>query len=167
MFRILLLLNHLLDEFIDLLHPVSGVSTFVEVQELCGETSIGARKLEWVQELVGGFEIVSDSEDLVHEILHANNIDLAKVVLNDLIVRQSDPLLVNFAESTLVKQVTDGLEVRGPISNVRLHHSQHVDRGLVQFHEHTIVDLAQTKELQNLAHLWGNTNDTTDTNNKG
>ena len=38
-----------------------------------------------------------------------------------------------------------------PPSDVRLSNSQHVDGGLVQFDEDTIVDLSQTEQLHDLA----------------
>merc|ERR1712156_1072453 len=61
------------------------------------------------------------------------------------------PLAVNFDKSTLVNQFTN---------------PQHVDGGLVQFDENTIVDLSETEKLQNFANLWGNLIDTTDTHDK-
>ena len=44
---------------------------------------------------------------------------------------------------------------------------QHVDGGLVQFDENTIVDLSETEKLQNFANLGGDLVDTTDTHDKG
>lgn len=47
-----------------------------------------------------------------------------------------------------------------PPSNVGLSNAQHVDGGLVEFDEDTVKDLAQTQQLQNLAHFGAHTVDT-------
>lgn len=54
-----------------------------------------------------------------------------------------------------------------PPSDVRLHDGQHLAGGLVDLHEHGVVDLAQTQQLQDLADLGANTHDTTNTDDKG
>merc|ERR1719317_1210691 len=71
--------------------------------------------------------------------------------------------MVDLTVTTLVDQFASGLQVRETISNERFNQTKHVDGGLVQLDEDTILDLAQTEKLQNLANLRGNTHDTTDT----
>jgi len=41
-----------------------------------------------------------------------------------------------------------------------LNNSQHVDCGLIQLNEDTIVNLNESKQLKNLSHLWTYTIDT-------
>lgn len=53
-------------------------------------------------------------------------------------------------ESTFVQQGTDGLERWVSVGDVRLGNAQHVECGLVQLHECSVVDLAKTKEAQDL-----------------
>ena len=48
-----------------------------------------------------------------------------------------------------------------PPGNVGFHQSQHVDGGLIELDEHSIVDLPQSEELQDLPHTWTHTIDTT------
>ena len=47
-----------------------------------------------------------------------------------------------------------------PIGNIWLRNSKHVDCGLVQLNEDTIMDLAKTEQLKNLSHLWTHAIDT-------
>lgn len=63
-------------------------------------------------------------------------------------------------ESALVEQITGSLERWISVSNVRLGDTQHVECSLVELHECGVVDLTQTKELQDLLHFRGNFVDT-------
>lgn len=56
-------------------------------------------------------------------------------------------------KSTFVYQFADRLQIRVAPCNVRLNNTQHVDGGLVQLDENTIVDLSQTEQLQNFTDL--------------
>ena len=49
---------------------------------------------------------------------------------------------------------------RIPIGDVVLHELQHDERGLVHLHEHAVVNLTQTQELQDLGGLRSHTVDT-------
>lgn len=66
------------------------------------------------------------------------------------------------SESALVNELADGLEVGVPVGHVRLHQTQHLDGRGVELHEHRVVDLAKAEELQDLAHLGGDADDTAD-----
>ena len=48
-----------------------------------------------------------------------------------------------------------------PPGDVGFHQSQHVDGRLIQLDEHSIVDLPQSEELQDLPHTWTHAIDTT------
>jgi len=87
--------------------------------------------------------------------------------LNEGVVSDGNTLLVELEESTLVDELADGLKVGVTISNVRFNETKHVNGGLVELYKHTVVDLTEAEELQDLAGLWGNGVDTADANNKG
>lgn len=56
--------------------------------------------------------------------------------------------------TTFVDEFANWFQVRVSPCNVWFSDTQHVDGGFVQFDENTIVDLAQTEQLQNLTHFW-------------
>merc|ERR1719340_605687 len=62
---------------------------------------------------------------------------------------------------------TRSLEVMGVLLPSTFTNPQHVNGGLVQLDENTIVDLSETEELQNFANLGSDLVDTTDTHDKG
>ena len=99
-------------------------------------------------------EVWSDSEDLVDQVLHANNAVLAQVGLDDRVVGESNALLVDLSISTLVDELADGLKVRVSVGNPWLDDLQHLKCGLGHANEDTVVDLEKTKELENLSGLW-------------
>ena len=47
----------------------------------------------------------------MHEVLNAEDVVLAEVLLNDLVVGEGDALLVDLAVAALVDKLTDGLQV--------------------------------------------------------
>lgn len=154
-------LVHLADQSVDVLFPVTGVTTFDEVLELAStETTVGVGELEWPQEVVGLLEVGADSEDLVDEILHAHDTVLAQVVLNKLVVGQRDALLVDLSISSLVDEFADGLEVGVAVGDVWIDDRKHLLGGLGQLDEDTAVDLEKSEELEDLARLGSNLVDT-------
>jgi len=105
--------------------------------------------------------------DLVDEILHADDAVLTEVLLNDGVVGQRDPLPVDLTVTTLVHKLPDGLEVGVTVGHKRLNDLQHLNGGLAQTNEDTIVDLEKTEQLEGLALLGVNLVDTLDPDNKG
>jgi len=106
-------LVHLSDQGVDLVLTVTKVTTLNEMSELSGsETSSWVAKLEWPEEVGGLLEVWTNGEDLVDQILHADNAVLAKAVLDDGVVGKSNTLLLDLSISALVDELTDGLEVR-------------------------------------------------------
>jgi len=147
--------------------PVAEITTLNEVLELAWtEAASWVGQLEWPQEVAGLLEVGADSVDLVDEVLHADDAVLAKVLLNDGVVGEREALLVDLAISTLVDELADRLEVGVAISNEWLNNAQHLDGGLGQTDEDTIVDLEETEELQSLALLGVNLVDTLDTDDE-
>lgn len=160
-FHTLRLLVHLLDESVDVLFTVAKVTTLNEVLELASsEATSGVRQLERPEEVAGLLEVGADSVDFVDKILHTDDAILAEVLLNDLVVRERNALLVDLAITTLVDELTDGLEVGVTICNEGVDDGEHLGGGLGETEEDTVVNLEETEELENLARLGGNLIDT-------
>ncbi len=163
-------LQHLLHQGVDLVLAASGVTALVEMQALLGEATVGGRQLEGPQEVVGLLEGGADSVDLVDEVLHADDIsisDVGEVLLDQGVIGDGDALLVDLGETALVDQGLDSLQVGVAPGDVGGHDLQHLQGGLVQTHEHGVVDLAQAQQLQHLADLGGDTQDTADADHEG
>jgi len=161
------ILVHLSDESIDVLLSVTKVTTLDVVLEFSGtETTVGVGQLEGPQEVACLLEVGSDSEDLVDQVFHADDAILAQVVLDELIVGKGNSLLVNLSVSTLVDELSDGLEVGVAIGNVWVDNGEHLLGGLGQPDEDTVVDLEKSEELEDLARLGGDLVDTLDSHNE-
>lgn len=74
-------------------------------------------------------------------------------LLNDRVVGDGDALLVDLGVAPLVDELLDRLKVREAVGHVGLDPTEEVDGGAVELHEHAVVDLAQTQQLQDLLHL--------------
>lgn len=165
---------HLPDELVDVLLPVTEVTTLHVVLEFPGPPATSrVGELERPQEVRGLLEVRAGGEDLVHEVLHGEDVVLAERCLNDTVVREGNTLLVDLAVTTLVDELTNGLQVglakggnetivtpiaflHAPVCNVRLDETEHLLSRLRDFDEDTVVDLKQTEELQNFSGLWCN-----------
>lgn len=148
----------------DVLFPVAQVTTLNEVQELAGLEAAGrVAELERPEEVGCLLEAWTASYDFVDQVLHADNAVLAEVLLDDLVVGEGDALLVDLAVTTLVKELTDGLEVGVTVGDERLDDPQHLGSGLGKLDEDTVVDLEETEELEGLALLGVDLVDTLDT----
>jgi hypothetical protein len=161
-------LVHLADKSVNVLLPVAQVTTLDEVEELAGtETTSGVAELEGPEEVAGLLEIGTDGVDLVDQILHADNVVLAEVLLNDGVVGQGNALLLgSLGVSTLVDELADGLEIGETVGDERLDDLEHLQGGLGQAYEDTVIDLEKTEELQSLALLGVDLVDTLDTNDE-
>lgn len=121
---------HLSDELVDACLPVTKITPLDVVFELaCPPATSWVGKLEGPEEvrslnhdqrndlLVSQanatylFEVGASSSNLVHQILNAKNVELAKRLFNNTVVGERDALLVDLAVSTLIDQLTDRLEV--------------------------------------------------------
>ena len=123
--------------------------------ELSGaEASRWVRKLEWPQEVGSLLKVGSDGEDLVDQVLHADNTILAQVGLDDRVVGKSNALLVDLSVSTFVDEFTNRLQVGVTIGNPRLDNLEHLESSLGHADKDTIVDLKETEELKDLSGLW-------------
>lgn len=160
-------LVHLLDKSIDVFLTVTEITTLDEVLELAGtESTSRVGQLEWPQEVAGLLEVGSDSVDLVDQVFNTDDAVLAKVVLNQLVVGQSDSLLVDLSISSLVDELTDGLEVGVAVGDVWVDDCQHLLGGLGQSDEDTVVDLKESEKLEDLSWLGCHLVDTLDSHNE-
>lgn len=156
-------LVHLADETVDVLLTVTGVTTLDVVLELASaESTSGVGQLEGPEEVVGLLEVGANGVELVDEILHADNAELAEVLLDDLVVGEGSALLVNLSVTALVEKLADGLEVGVTVGNVGVDNGQHLLGSLGELDEGTRVDLEQTQKLEDLAGLGGDLVDTLD-----
>lgn len=150
-----------------MLLTVAKVTTLNEVPELAAaETTSGVAELEGPQEVGGLLEVGADSEDLVDEILNADDTVLAEVGLDDGVVGKSNALLVDLAVTALVDELLDGLQVGVTVGNPRLNDLDHLHGGLGNTDEAAVVDLEKTEKLEDLAGLGGNLVDTLDTDDE-
>jgi hypothetical protein len=161
-------LVHLADQVVDLGLAVARVTTLDEVQGLLDrETTGGVGQLEGPQEVGGLLEVGADGVDLVDEILHADNAELAEGLLDDRVVGQGDALLVDLTVSALVDELTNRLQVGLTVGDVGVDELEHLGGGLGQANKDSVVDLEKTQQLEDLAGLGGDVVDTLDTDDKG
>lgn len=129
--------------------------------ELAGaETTSGVAELEGPEEVGGLLEVGADGENLVDEILHADNAVLAEVLLDDGVVSKSNALLVDLSVSTLVDELLDGLQVGVTVGDPGLDDLEHLSDSLGDLDKYTVVDLEETEKLEDLAGLGGHLVDT-------
>lgn len=146
---------------------VTGLTTLDVVNELALlEAAVGARELERPQERVRDLEVGASGGNLVDKVLNRDDAVLAKMLLNDAVVRDRDALTVDLGEATLVNKLADGLEVGLTPSHVGSDHLEHLLGSVGELQENTVVDLDQTQELHDLAGLRGDVANTTQTDNE-
>jgi len=130
------------------------------------ESTSRVAELEGPEEVGSLLEVGANSEDLMNQILHANNAVFAQILLNNCIVGEGNALLVDLSIATLVDELAYTLKIRVSVSNPGVNDLQHLNGGLGNADEDTVVDLKETQELENLAGLRSNLVDTLDTNDK-
>jgi hypothetical protein len=130
------------------------------------EAASWVRQLEWPQEVAGLLEVGTDGEDLVDQILHAHDAELAQVVLDQLIVSERDALLVDLAISTLVDELAHRFKVGIAVGDIWVDNCEHLLCGLCQTDEDAVVDLEESEELEDLARLGCDLVDTLDAENE-
>lgn len=106
-------LQHAADEAVDVLLTITELTTLHEGDALLVETAVGAVELERPEEVVGLTEVPANGVDLVHKILDADDAVLAESLLDHRVLRDRDALAVDLAETALVDQLPNGLEVGG------------------------------------------------------
>ena len=80
-------LVHLADELIDLVLPITQITTLDEVLELPGaETTSRTGELKWPKEVAGLLEVGANGIDFVDQILNGDNTKFAELLLNQRVV---------------------------------------------------------------------------------
>jgi len=161
------MLDHLSQELVDLILPAAEVSSFYEVVCLLAPSTGGIVKLEGPQEVAGVLEVWSDSEYLVDEILNTDDAKLAELCLDDVVTGDRGTVALGLDKSSLVNELANTLQIGGAPCDVGFANAEHVDGGFVQLDEHSIVDLTQAEQLENLFYLGRNLVNTTDSHNEG
>lgn len=87
---------------VDVIFPVTSITSFNEMHELVLEAASRIGELEWPEEFIGLLEVRANSVDLMNKILNANDAMFAKSILNNSVIIKSNPLFVHFSESTFV-----------------------------------------------------------------
>lgn len=126
----------------------------------------GVGELEGPQEVGSLLESGANSVDLVDEILHADDAELAESLLDDGVIGERDSLLVDLSVSSLVDKLSDGSQVGVTEGNVRLDDSEELSGSLGDSHKDTVVDLVESQKLQDLSGLGGHLGDTLDSDHE-
>ena len=121
-----------------------------------------------------------------YKMTYTDDSEFAKSIMDDGVVCKGDSLLINFSKTTFVDHLPDILQCGVSPSNVRSNKVQHLKGSLhevniallkhslsilkqvshlVQLDEDGVVDLSQSKKLQDLLDLGAYTYNTTNTNN--
>ena len=158
--------NHVPQEVVYLGLPATKVSTLHKVVRLLAPPTGRGVQLERPQKVRGVLEVGPHGEDLMNEVLHADDAVLAERRLDEVVGRDGGAVAVDLDEAALVDQLAHGLEVGRAPGDVRLADAEHVDGGLVQLDEDAIVDLAEAEQLEDLADFGGDLVDTADTHHK-
>ena len=101
------------------------------------------------------------------KVLSARDAGLSENSLDGRVVHDGDSLSVDLTEPSLVDEVLDGLSGRVSVSDERLDLSDHVDGGLVKLDEDGVVDLSESKELEDLLSLGVDLVNTSDSDDDG
>jgi hypothetical protein len=117
---------------------------------LGGKALLGRAELEGPEEVVGLLELGTNGDNLVDEVLNASEADLAESSLYDGVVTQRNSLAVDLAVASLVDKLSDQTLRRIAVGNVGLNSSDHVPGSLVESNEHSVVELSQSQELEDL-----------------
>ena len=94
------------------------------------------------------------------EVLNAGDSVLTELASDDAVVSKWNSHSVDLTISSLVDEVRDGGSGWESVSDEWLDHLDHVPGGLVELDEHTVVQLSQSEELQDLLWFWGKLVDT-------
>ena len=143
-------LNHLTEKSVDLVLTVAKVTTLNKVGSLLAPAAGRGVQLEGPEEVVGLLELGTNGDNLVDEVLNASEADLAESSLNDGVVTQRNSLAVDLSVASLVDKLSDQTLRRIAVGNVGLNSSDHVPGSLVESNEHSVVELSQSQELEDL-----------------
>ena len=113
-------LDHLPEEVVDLDLSAAKVTTLDKVVGLLSPSASGSVQLEGPQKVGGVFEVGADGDDLVDEVLHADDAVLAERLLNEVVGGDGSALAIDLDESSFVDELADALHVGGSPCDVGL-----------------------------------------------
>lgn len=155
--------QHLADEVVDEVFTVAPVSASLDGMALADKSSTGRLELEGPEEVVCLLESGTHGVDLVDEVLNADDVVLlAEGSLNDVVVVERNSLALDLAVTALVDKLADGVVAGIAVGDVWLNATEHVDGGLVDTDEDTVVKLAQPQQPQDANDLGVQLHDTAD-----
>lgn len=102
----------------------------------------------------------------MNKILNAIDSVLSKLSCNDAIISKWKSASVDLTVSSLVNKLGDGSSGWEAVRDEWLNHFDHIPGGFVKLDENTIVQLSQSKEVQDLLWLWCKLIDTSDSDNE-
>lgn len=143
--------EHSLDKFVDFLLSVAPDATFLIGMSLFSESFLWRVKLEWPEEVIGFLEVRSNSDDFVDEVFNTGNTVLSKLLFDNAVVSKRDSWSLDLSITSLVNELLDCGLWGVAVSNIRLYSSEHVNSGLVQFDEDSVVKLPQSQKLHDLS----------------
>ena len=145
-------LIHLFDQSVDLILPIPQITALNIMLELSlPEPARRIAQLERPQEIARLLEIWPYSDNLVHQILHADDAVLAQMLFDQAVVGQRDALLVDLAVAALIDELTHGFGGRVAVGDEWFNDLQHFGCGFCEADEDAVVDLEETEELEDFA----------------
>jgi len=112
-------LNHLLQQLVDLVLAAAEVTTLDEVVDLLPPATSRGVQLERPQEVGGVLEVGANRQDLMDQVLHADDAELAQGALNEVVGGDWGAVAVDLDKPTLVDQLANRLEVGHSPGDVR------------------------------------------------
>merc|ERR1719337_112835 len=134
--------------------------------DLVGYAGRGVQ-LERPQEVGGVLEVGANRQDLMDQVLHADDAEFTQGALNEVVGGDWGAVAVDLDEPTLVDQLANRFEVGHSPGDVRFTDAEHVDGSLVELDEHAVVNLPQPEQLQHLLYLGRHLVDTADAHDEG
>ena len=139
--------------------PVATTS-LVESVSLSDETTSRGSELERPEESVDFLEVRTNGVNLVDDILSTVDTQMTEILGNQAVVGQGDSRSVDLEVSSLVDKLADSSQRRVAESNIWSNSSEHLRNWTIDLQEHTVVELLQSEELQDLSWLRGHLVDT-------
>lgn len=134
---------------------------------LGSESSSGSSQLERPQKVIRFLEVGTNGVDLLNQIFNGLDAVLPEGLAEEGVVGKGNALLVDFSEAPLEDELADGFAGGVAEGDVGLHSAQQVRGGLVDAHEHAVVDLAQSQQPQDAQNLGVQLVDTADSHHEG
>lgn len=102
----------------------------------------------------------------MNKILNAIESVLSELSFNNAVIGKWESASVDLTVSSLVNKLGDGSSGWEAVRDEWLNHFDHIPGGFVKLDENTIVQLSQSKEVQDLLWLWCKLIDTFDSDNE-